>query len=411
MRLCSGLGLPLAVFLSASLAACSAPKSAQTSQASSDATDVKIGIDLPVSGADASTGIPTRNGAVLAIEEANRAGGGINFVAFDLDDAVGGTHDPGQGAQNVKQFVSDASVLAMVGPFNSNVATAEIPITNDAGLAQISPANTNTGLTKGDAAKKLRPSHPDTNAYFRVSTTDDRQGPAGAHFARKFGFARAFVIDDNETYGTGLSDAFATAFASAGGTVLAHEHLAKGQTDFESLLTKAAALHPDVVYFGGTTSTGGGLLRKQMGDSALRSVAYMGGDGIGDAEFVKSAGEMANGAYFTVAAPDAAHLPAASAFVDAYRKRFGVAVGPYSANAYTAAKIEIAAIRKAYAKDGSHVPTRAETLALVAATRGFASPIGLVGFDSNGDTTAGILSLYRVKDGTPTFVDQLVFKS
>lgn len=152
--------LSVAALIGSLVTGCSSPSSS-TSQASSTssagtsagtasggANVVKIGIDMPVSGADASTGIPTRNGAVQAIEEANAKGapGGVKFVAYDLDDAVQGAHNPAQGAQNIKSFVSDSAVLAIVGPFNSSVAKAEIPITNDAGLAQIAPSNTSIGL-------------------------------------------------------------------------------------------------------------------------------------------------------------------------------------------------------------------------------------------------------------------------
>ena len=89
---------------------------------------VKIGVDLPVSGADASIGIPTQNGVVLAVEEAKKngfAGGKFKLEASLLDDAVQGKHDPNAGAQKVKTFIGDDAVLAMVGPFNSNVAKAE----------------------------------------------------------------------------------------------------------------------------------------------------------------------------------------------------------------------------------------------------------------------------------------------
>ena len=403
------------VSLIAALAAgCSS--SPTTSQASSDAsasaagTTIKIGIDLPVSGADASIGIPTRNGAVQAIEDANAKGvpGGFKFVAYDLDDAVQGAHDPAQGAQNVKTFVSDPAVLAMLGPFNSNVAKAEIPITNDAGLAQISPANTATGLTKGDDAKKLRASHPDTIAFFRVNATDDRQGAAAAEFARKRGFKRAFIIDDNETYGTDLSGVFETEFRARGGTVLGHEHLSRGQNDYKALLTKARALSPDIIFYGGTTSTGGGLLRKQMGDAGLAKTAFIGGDGISDQEFITAAGDMANGGYFTVAAADTTKLGTARAFLAAYKKRWHADAGPYSANAYTVAQIAIAAIEKAIVADGNKMPTRAEVLKNVAATKNFPSPIGSVTFDANGDTTRPILSLYEIEHGKPVFVDQYV---
>jgi branched-chain amino acid transport system substrate-binding protein len=390
--------------------------SSTTSQASSDASPpaagaaIKIGIDLPVSGADASIGIPTRNGAVQAIEDADAKGvpGGFKFVAYDLDDAVQGAHDPAQGAQNVKTFVSDPAVLAMLGPFNSNVAKAEIPITNDAGLAQISPANTATALTKGDDAKKLRVSHPDTIAFFRVNATDDRQGAAAALFARKAGFKRAFIIDDNETYGTDLSGVFETEFRARGGTVLGHEHLSRGQNDYKALLTKARALSPDIIFYGGTTSTGGGLLRKQMGDVGLGKTAFIGGDGISDQEFISAAGDIANGGYFTVAAADTTKLGTARAFLAAYKKRWNADAGPYSANAYTVAQIAIAAIEKAIVADGDKMPTRAEVLKNVAATKDFPSPIGSVTFDANGDTTRPILSLYKIENGKAVFVDQYV---
>jgi len=383
-----------------------------TSQSSSSAgTTIKIGIDLPVSGADASTGIPTRNGAVQAIEEANaKAPAGVTFAAYDLDDAVQGAHDPAQGAQNIRSFVSDPAVLAVIGPFNSSVAQAEIPITNDAGLAQISPSATNPGLTKGDGATKLRTSHPDVNAFFRLCTTDDRQGAAGAQTARKLGFKKAFIVDDNETYGKGLADVFEAQFEADGGTVLGHEHLTKGQTDFKALLTKAGALGPDVVFYGGTTATGGGLLRKQMRDANMGSVAFLGGGGISDSENETTAGDLANGVYYSVAAPEATKLSSATAFVAAYKKRWGSDVGPYSANAYAAANIEIAAIEKAMAANGNKVPSRSDVLADVAKTSDFPSPIGPIGFDANGDTTNPILSIYKIANGKPVFVDQISLK-
>ena len=392
-----------ALAASATPLALRAPASAQGAQV------IKIGIDLPVSGGDAAQGIPTRNGAVLAIEEANarHALGAFSLQAYDLDDAVQGAHDPAQGAQNVKQFVSDASVLSMFGPFNSNVAKAEIPISNDAGLAMIAASTTNPGLTKGEDAKKLRISHPDVNTFFRVCTTDDRQGAVGAKFATKFGYKKVFIVDDNETYGKGLADVFEASFKSDGGTVLGHEHLTKGQTDFKALLTKAESLGPDLIFFGGTTVTGGGLLRKQMGDSALKNVAYFGGDGISDTTFLSTAGAMATNVYYTVAAPNPAKLPSAQAFIAAYKKRWNSDIGAYSANAYAAALVEITAIEKALKANGGKMPTRAEVLKNIAATKGLETPIGKVGFDANGDTTAGILSLYKITNGKAEFVDQV----
>jgi branched-chain amino acid transport system substrate-binding protein len=376
------------------------------------ANTVKIGVDLPVSGADATNGIPTRNGVILAVEQANAKPmpGGLKFEVSSLDDAVQGVHDPAQGAQNVKTFIADSAVLGMVGPFNSNVAKAEIPLTNDAGLVQISPSNTNTGLTKGDDAKKLRTSHPDVNTYFRVCTTDDRQGAAGATFARKQGLKKAFIIDDNETYGKGLADVFESEFKRQGGSVLGHEHITKAQQDFKALLTKVHSNSPDMIFFGGTTASGGGLVRKQMADVGMRDIKYVGGDGISDEEYLKETGDMANNSYYTVAAPETSKLPSAQAFVASYKKRFNTNPGPYSANAFAGAQIIIAAVLKGVKENNGKVPTRLEVRQNVAGTQNLDTPIGRIGFDKNGDTNAPILSFYQIKNGKAQFVEQLNLK-
>jgi branched-chain amino acid transport system substrate-binding protein len=388
-----------------STAASSAPASSAAAPAAGSGGTIKIGVDLPVSGADASDGVPTSNGVTLAIDQANKNGftGGVFKLEGDLlDDTVQGKHDPAAGAQNVKTFIADSAVLAMVGPFNSNVAKSEIPLTNDAGLAQISASATNDGLTIGDDAKKLRTAHPDTNAFFRVCTNDQRQGAALAQFAQKLGYKKIFIVDDNETYGKGLADTVEAQFRTLGGTVLGHEHITANQQDFKALLTKAQALQPDVIFYGGTTSTGGGLLRRQMADVGMSATPFMGGDGISDTEFIKQAGPMAQNAYYSIVAPDVDKLPSAKAFVQAYKARYNSDPGPYSAPAYAAAQIVIAAIEKAVKDDGGKMPTRADVLKNIAATNDFPTPIGKVTFDGNGDTTSPILTFKRILPGGKT---------
>ena len=374
---------------------------------------VKIGVDLPMSGGDASNGIPTNNGVILAVEQANAKGlpGGIQLQVYTLDDAVQGTHDPAAGAQNLKTFVSDAAVLGVVGPFNSNVAKAEIPISNDAGLVQISPSNTNDGLTIGEDAKKLRTSHPDVNSYFRVCTRDQNQGKVGAELAKQIGAKKVYIVDDNETYGKGLADVFEAAFKAGGGTVLGHDHLTKNQQDFKALLTRIKATNPDAIYFGGVTVSGGGLLRRQMSDTGMGSMPFIGGDGISDEEFVKVAGSMANGSYYTVAAPDVEKLPSAKSFIEAYKAKFKSDPGPYSANAYAAAQVIINAISEAAKANGGKVPTRAEVLKNVQATKNLQTPIGAMAFDKNGDTTNGALSFYKIVNGKAQFTNQITLKT
>ncbi|TAM61761.1 branched-chain amino acid ABC transporter substrate-binding protein [bacterium] len=368
---------------------------------------IKIGVDLPVSGADASDGIPTQNGAALAVEEANaHAPKGFKFEVDALDDAVGGVHNPQQGATNIRSLAADAAVMGVVGPFNSNVAAAEIPVSNETGLPLISPSNTNPTLTK---TAKYRTAHPNEITYFRVCATDDVQGKAGAQFAKELGLKKVYVIDDNETYGLGLANVFANDFKEMGGTILGHDHITANQQDFKALLTKVAATKPDAVYYGGTTSTGGGLVRQQMASAGMdpAKVKYEGGDGISDEEFIKVASDAANNSFYTVAAPNAAKSASAQAFIKAYKAKYHSDIGAYSANGYVAAQVIIAAAVKAIKQDGGKAPTRAQVLKNIQGTSGFKSIIGSFGFDKNGDTTNPVISLWTVKDGKQDFVRQI----
>jgi branched-chain amino acid transport system substrate-binding protein len=142
----------------------------------------------------------------------------------------------------------------------------------------------------------------------------------------------------------------------------------------------------------------------------MGKLPFAGGDGISDEEFIAVAGGEANDTYYTVAAPDTPRLASAKTFVARYRKRFGSAPGPYSANAYAAADVALTAIEKAIA-DAGGMPTRAEVLRYVAATKGLPTPIGAIGFDRNGDTTAPILTLVRIAGGKPQAVDQITLSN
>lgn len=360
---------------------------------------VKIGVDLPMSGGEAPNGVPTNNGVILAIEEANKAGGPYRFEEELKDDAVNGVHDPAQGAKNAQELIADPAVVGIVGNFNSNVGKAVIPITNAAGIVQISPAQTNHGLTKGPDAAALRTK---PNNYFRVCTTDDIQGPVGADYAyRTLKARKVSILDDQETYGKGIADEFEKEFKRLGGTVLSHDGIPKGTQDFHAILTAIKAKNPDLLYFGGVTTTGGGLIRKQMPDVGL-TIPYEGGDGIVEDEFLKVAGDAANGSYGTVASINVQRVPAAQAFVKAYRARFGSDPGAYSANAYVAAKIIIDAVRAVG-------PDRAKVLDWVRKLHNYKSIIGTFSFDKNGDTTLKIISIYAVKNNKWQWVDQVSF--
>ena len=397
-----------AALLSCGLASCGSSSNTST-KSTTGAKIVTIGVDLPLSGADASVGESTLNGVKLAVEQANKASvpGGYTFVVSAVDDAIQGVHSPEQGAANMRTFVADPTVLAVIGPYNSNVAQAQIPISNAAPLLQIGPSVVSDGLTMGAPALALRRTNPTTISFFRVCTTDSHQGSAAAAFAKKLGWNRAYVIDDNETYGLDLANVFERDFTNDGGTILGHDHLAKNEQDFSALLTKIAAAKPQVIFFGGVTSTGGGLIKQQMARAGLANIPFLGGDGLPD--IATAIGTAADGTYYTIAAPNVEKLPSAQTFVAQYQARFHTPVGAYSANAYAAARVAIVAIEQAMSSNNSVFPTRTQVISEAAKTKALATPIGPISFDANGDVKNPVVSLYEIQHGHATFLDQQTF--
>lgn len=102
---------------------------------------VTIGISLPLIGSAAAAAGSARDGALLAVKDANESAAipGYAVTTKILDYAPAGQPDPAQGSTDIKAFVGDQSVVGVVGPFNGGVAVAQIPVSNAAGLLQCTP--------------------------------------------------------------------------------------------------------------------------------------------------------------------------------------------------------------------------------------------------------------------------------
>ncbi len=379
---------------------------------------VTVASDLPTSGSDASDGKPTQNGAQLAVDQANAShllgGCTVKYVPKDDSSVALGKHDPQQGAQNLTGLAGDPAVMGVVGPFNSNVAKNEMPIANQANLVMISPSNTNPGLTIVGSnpdidTASLRPTG--TITYFRVCTTDIGQGKGLATTAvNKLQAKQAFVIDDQETYGKGLADQFVKFFTASGGTVTKRVSLPGDTKDFKAQLTEAKNDGSTLIFFGGTSSNGGGIIRKQMGELNI-TAKFEGGDGIVDDEFFTEAGSAGDGAYGTIAAPDPTKLDTAAKFVTDYKAAFNADPGAYSANAYDAMNIILNGVKKVLEDNGGKVPAdpkafRESVRKAVAATD-HNGAIGHTTFDKNGDTTNALLTLKVGQGGKWVYSDTI----
>jgi branched-chain amino acid transport system substrate-binding protein len=364
---------------------------------------IKIGSDLPVC---TIGGQATANGVQFAVNQKNAAGGveGYTIAFQSFDDCRQGAYNADAGVDNVRKMLDDKAFLGMIGPYNSAVAKAEIPIAAAQHFVMISPSNTATCLTIDVPGctyhpADLRAGNP--NNYWRVVTNDNFQGPAMADYMYKqLGLKTIGILDDSTVFGVGISGSFEAEFKKLGGTVAKHSEYKKEQTsDFKSILLgfkNAGALG---VYVGGTDDQNICIPRKQMKDIGW-DVPFGGGDGIETTDCIDQASGNEANIYATSAGADATQVDGAKQAIADFRKAF---TGPNDFGGYTmqandAANVLMAAIGRAI-KGANGTPTREQVRAEMAKTTGFKGVIGTYDFDQNGDTSLKIVSIYVVNGG------------
>jgi len=386
---------------------------------------IKLGVDLPLSGDDAPDGLPAKNAIDLAIRQVGRVCGPSRHpdACFDLqavsyDDVSQGIHDPAKGAKNVQLLSQDARVLAMIGPLHDSVARSELPVANAARLTMVSPGTTNECLSQEPPdghcqglTARLRPSGP--NNFFRVVTTQLVEGAAGADLAfRTLGKKRAFVTNDQTSFGLGIATAFNARFVRDGGTVVDPSDLGAFDPNqppaFGSRVQRALELGADVIYFAGTSISMAASFRREMA-TRMPQVPLIGSDRLASSQFAKAAGAAARGSYYTIVGPYPAVLRGAQAFMHNYQTAYGHEVGAYSLPAYDATRLLIAAIGRAIDDAGGALPTRDQVLKQVSATRDYRGAMGAMSFDARGDTNLKLLTAYQwlgANDAAGQFVAQ-----
>ena len=370
---------------------------------------IKIGSDLPVC---TTGGQSTANGVKFAVDQRNTNGGvnGYTIAYQSFDDCRQGAYSADAGVENVQSMLGDSKFLGMVGPYNSAVAKAEIPVAAPQHFVMISPANTNPCLTKEQQPPLPACSyHPadlrngNANNYWRVVTTDDYQGPAMAdYFYDKLGVKDVGILDDSTVFGVGISGAFEAEFKKKGGTVAAHSEYQKTQTsDWSSILLNFKNKGAAGVYVGGTDDQNICIPRKQMKDLGW-NVPFGGGDGIETTDCIDQAAGNIPGFFATSAGADATKVQGATQTIANFRKAFPGPndFGGYTMQAYDAANALMDAIGRAINDANGSMPTRDQVRAEMAKTTGFKGVIGTYNFNAAGDTDLKIVSIYEVNQVT-----------
>ncbi|MDR0584392.1 MAG: ABC transporter substrate-binding protein [Treponema sp.] len=339
-----------------------------------DSNTVAIGAVFPLSGSVAFYGTESRDGAILAIEEINAAGGllgkKLTLIAED---------DEGDGAKSINAFTKLTTrdkVTFVLGSSTSGATQAMTSLAQQAKVVLISPSATNIDVTRvGDF-------------IFRACFIDPFQGVVGADFAYgTLGSRRAAILyDAGADYNTGLAESFRNQFKAIGGQVVADEAYQSGDVDFNAQVTRIKAANPDVVYLPNYYNDVS-LQAKQLRDQGV-TCALVGGDGWDG--LIDNAGDEALNGYWSSGFAADTTDPKGIAFVKAFQTRFNRSASQFSALGYDAMMLVIDGIRAAGSYDTTAVKNAMAKLSGTYVT-------GNIRFDANRDPIKGAAILEIVK--------------
>ncbi|MFG3614118.1 ABC transporter substrate-binding protein [Rummeliibacillus sp. G93] len=285
------------VFLASSLvvgllAGCGSKDQSTTSGSKGNSSkEVKIGLNLELSGNVASYGSGIAKGARLAIKEINDNGGidGKKIVPVEIDNKS----DAAEATAAAIKLATQEKVVAQIGSATSGNTVAAVQIANKNKMPVIGPSATSPTVTVN--------SDNSVNEYaFRTCFIDPFQGRIAANFALNTLKTKNVAIfsDSASDYAKGLAKSFKETIEENGGKVVAEESYVAKDTDFKSTLTRLKSKKPDFIYIPGYYEEVG-LIVKQAREAGI-TVPLMGGDGWDSPKMVELAGgDSLNNTFFT----------------------------------------------------------------------------------------------------------------
>jgi branched-chain amino acid transport system substrate-binding protein len=303
---------------------------------------VHIAYAMVISGADATLGVDSRNGAEIAV--ADKGGTVLGHpILFDGQDE-GCSAEGGQAAGT--KLAADPTIIAIIGTSCSSAVRVAMPLWSKAGFTVISASNTAPDLTEAGNQNN----YP---GYLRTAHNDKVQGAAAAQFAFNFlKLTKAATIHDGSIYASSLQQVFADEFKKLGGTITAQESVDPAQVDMSGVLTKIASDPPEIIYHPIFIAAGTQLILQTRKTPGLENTLEMGADGMFSPDVMKGAGDAVEGVY--VSSPDFTQFGAdyKDKFLPEYQAKFGSApVSIFHAHAYDAMNMVLACVEKVAVKD------------------------------------------------------------
>lgn len=337
-----------------------------------------IAVMAPLTGGAASIGQEQLNFAKLAVDDFNAANGS-EYAIVESDTQL----DAGQASTQSTALVSDANVVAVVGPAGSQEVAAVGPAFTEATLAFVSASATNPDLTNGD-----------NPTFFRVVPTDAVQGPTDAAFiAETIGAKNVVVIEEKTDYGKGIAESVASALTDAGVGVEVIS-VAEDKKSYDDVISKVGD-DVEVVFVTFQIAAKSEQVAQSLVKAGKKAVVF-GSDGSFSGDF------KTPGSYVSAFAPDINQVPAAADVAARFTETYGE-FGTFGPPVYVATQAVLQAAQRACV---AGTLDRATVLAEMANTNIAGSILGGdIAFDANGDVNGAKFYIFQLDDsGAPQLV-------
>ena len=373
--------------------------------------DVLIASDNPLHG-PLSDGPRAMTDAIRLVLEQHdfRAGKyAVGYQSCDASTAQSDTFEFRKCAANANAYARAKRLVAVIGPYNSQCATMEMPILNRAPggpLAEISPSNSYPGLTRpvslpakwGGSRNEPNTFYPTgVRHYVRLAANDDYEGVADAILAKQLGVSSAYLLDDGQgAQNVWLTNPFRRTARRLDIRIAGAQRFDPAAKSYDALAERIARSGAQGVVIGGDVMNGGDrllkALRARLGPRTPIMTDELGFTPV--SEVLKRAGRAALGLYVsTVNIPGAARdlSPAARQFL----RDLGTPQPlPWVLEAGQAAELVLDAIARS---DG----TRASVLKELRAASVKNGLLGTFRFNRNGDITPATVMIARITGSTP----------
>lgn len=330
-------GIAVMALTAGALSACSS--SNPSANPSSDSQVWRIGVEAPLSGDLSNLGQGMLNGAQLAADQINTAGGvlGKNIQIVPIDDAG----DPTTGVTAANSAIA-AGLNGVVGPYNSGVGVKTLPLYLQAGLTPIRLTSDNATDGQG----------------FTLQPMSNQIAPVEVEALTKFYGAKSVAIayDSTQNYTTNVSQTVQQQLQAAKVKVTDYVPIQPGQDSYSTVINQLKQKQPDVI-FAAVYYPEGAKFAQEIGSGTKCLLDYASYDN----GYIQNAGASAKNCQVG-GVPAPADFANSQSQNSAYQTKFGQPAGTWTPYTYDSVKFLVDGVAKVGSWDSGPLTSYLKTV-------------------------------------------------